>query len=208
MKYKFLPFSEAPKTKAVTEAGAFTGYGSVFGVVDLGRDVVMAGAFADSLEKRAPKLLWHHSTSDPIGSIEAKEDTHGLFIAAQLVLGVQRAAEALELMRADVVTGLSIGYTVKREEWDREENIYRLMELDLFEVSLVPFPMLPEAQVSRSRFSTETGTKRDLERLLSRDCGLTESHAKKLISGGWSAMIGRDDDRAILDALRSTSLKV
>ena len=45
------------KIKAVSEDGLFSGYGSVFGVIDSYKEVVAPGAFAESLSQRTPALL-------------------------------------------------------------------------------------------------------------------------------------------------------
>ncbi len=39
-------------------AGVVSGYGSVFGGVDSVGDTVLPGAFAKSLTRRKPKMLW------------------------------------------------------------------------------------------------------------------------------------------------------
>ena len=70
--------------KSIDESGVFAGYGSVFGVVDNQKDIVLNGAFADTLSKRGKgdiKLLWQHDMTQPIGVIEEiREDENGLYI--------------------------------------------------------------------------------------------------------------------------------
>jgi phage head maturation protease len=70
-----------------SDAGAFEGYASVFGVVDSGGDVILPGAFAASLRKRsasAVKMLWQHQASEPIGVwSEIVEDGRGLKVKGQ-----------------------------------------------------------------------------------------------------------------------------
>ena len=81
--------------------GSFEGYASVFDVVDLGMDVVAPGAFAKSLARIKPKLLWQHDMSHPIGVFdELREDHRGLFIKGRLLKEVQKGAEAIALLRA------------------------------------------------------------------------------------------------------------
>jgi HK97 family phage prohead protease len=135
-----------------TEAGIIEGYASVFGVADSGRDIVMAGAFARSLTKRgaaAVKMLWQHNAAEPIGVwTSIIEDKHGLKVIGQLDLSVRRAQEACSLMRAGAVDGLSIGFRTLRAATDKRSGMRRLYEIDLWEISLVTFPMLTQARVA------------------------------------------------------------
>jgi HK97 family phage prohead protease len=132
--------------------GTFAGYASLFGKADLGRDMVMPGAFRASLARRGVagvKLLFQHDPAEPIGVwLEIREDGNGLFVKGRLTTGVERAREVLSLMRAGALDGLSIGYRTVRGLTDPKSGIRRLMEVDLWEISVVTFPMLPEARVS------------------------------------------------------------
>jgi HK97 family phage prohead protease len=137
---------------AVAGDGMFEGYASLFGIVDLGGDEVMPGAFRASLARRDAKhvrMLWQHDPASPIGTwVSMTEDARGLKVKGQLNLAVARAREALALMREGAVDGLSIGFRVKRASKARTGGTRKLMELDLWEVSIVTFPMLPQARVS------------------------------------------------------------
>jgi HK97 family phage prohead protease len=135
------------------EAGArITGYASRFGIADGGGDVVEAGAYCDSLarasaEGRAVRMLWQHDPCQVIGVWDVvREDKRGLWVEGRLLDGVAKAREAAALIEAGALDGLSIGYTVKRAVKDREGRRV-LKELELWEVSLVTFPMLPSARV-------------------------------------------------------------
>jgi HK97 family phage prohead protease len=132
--------------------GIFEGYASLFGIPDLGRDVVMPGAFAESLRRRGPdgiRLLWQHDPAEPIGRwLSVDEDARGLRVRGRLNLAVERAREIHALLRESAVDGLSIGFRVVRAKRDRAAGLRRLEALDLWEISLVTFPMLPGARVS------------------------------------------------------------
>jgi uncharacterized protein len=96
-------------------------------------------------------MLWQHDPTQPIGVWdELREDARGLYVRGRILTGVQRGAEALSLMQAGAIDGLSIGYrTIRAEKMSRGRS---LTEIDLWEVSLVTFPMLPEARaVTASR---------------------------------------------------------
>jgi uncharacterized protein len=144
---KFLPES----LNAIDPDGMFEGYASLFGIADLGKDVVMPGAFTDSLRKRAAadvRLLWQHDPAQPIGRwLSVEEDRRGLRVRGKLNLAVERARDIHALMRDGAVDGLSIGFRVERARAERPTGLRRLEKLDLWEISIVTFPMLPAARV-------------------------------------------------------------
>jgi HK97 family phage prohead protease len=143
--------------KAIAEDGTFTGYASLFGVEDLGRDVVQAGAFTKSLKSKPAskvKMLRGHDTSEPIGVWDSiVEDARGLKVAGRLILGTVKGRETYELMKAGTLDGLSIGYRTKKESFNRTKNVRMLQELELHEISVCTFPMLPTATISRVKDS-------------------------------------------------------
>lgn len=193
--------------KQVSEEGEFEGYASKFGDRDQGGDTVMKGAFTDSLKRRKPnevKMLWQHNASEPIGIWEdMKEDRTGLFVKGRLLLSVNRARETHELMKAGVIDGLSIGFRTVRSTRDDQTGDRQLKELDLWEVSLVTFPMLESATVTSVKGDWN---KRDVERVL-RDAGMPNAMAVKLIAGGWDAAntagVQGDPDNGLSDLAES-----
>lgn len=141
---KFIALDE---TDAAAE-GRIEGYASLFGLVDEGGDIVAPGAFAASLARRgrSVKLLWQHDPTQPIGVWESlREDARGLRVSGRLLAEVRRGAEAAALLKAGAVDGLSIGYRVIRSEKTAQGGRL-LLEVDLWEVSLVTFPMLAAAR--------------------------------------------------------------
>ncbi len=78
--------------------GSFSGYASVFGLADLGNDVIEKGAFAKSLTSRKSsgvRMLWQHDAAEPIGVwTDVREDARGLYVEGRLAKGVARAREA------------------------------------------------------------------------------------------------------------------
>ncbi|MFA7505288.1 MAG: HK97 family phage prohead protease [Burkholderiaceae bacterium] len=194
--------------------GTIEGYGSVFGLLDRGGDIVMPGAFKASLaewrkKKALPPMLWQHDPWQPIGVwTEASEDEKGLKLTGQLVLDVAMAKEARALIGAGAVKGLSIGYRTKDHEIDRTTGARKLKKVDLWEISLVTFPMLPEALISGVKTSIDD---RELERAL-RDEGLSHREAKLAVSvvrkqqvlrdGGQTEPTSRDGMKDVLMSLR------
>ncbi|MSU88999.1 HK97 family phage prohead protease [Rhodobacteraceae bacterium 2CG4] len=127
------------------------GYASLFGAVDQGGDVVQRGAYDGSLRRiarggRRVKMLWQHDPTRPIGVWdEVREDEKGLYVRGRVLSEVQNGREALALLEAGAIDGLSIGYRTLRSE--KAAAGRSLLEIDLWEVSVVTFPMLPEARV-------------------------------------------------------------
>lgn len=132
----------------VTDGTEIAGYASLFGKADQGNDVVAPGAYAKSLARGVKvKMLWQHDPTQPIGVWdEVREDAKGLWVKGRLLPEVARAREAAALLAAGAIDGLSIGYRTVRASKDAG-GTRRLTELDLWEVSLVTFPMLPDARV-------------------------------------------------------------
>jgi len=94
-------------------------------------------------------MLFQHDPAAPIGVWqEIREDASGLFVRGQLMTEVAKGREVLALMRAGATDGLSIGFRTVRGRTDAKSGVRHLMEIDLWEVSVVTFPMLPAARVS------------------------------------------------------------
>ena len=185
LKYIERPF----EVKAVDESGTFTGYGSVFGNVDSYDEIVAPGAFTESLAAwkasgRLPPVLWQHRSGEPVGPhLDMSEDTHGLFIKGQLLVDeVQRAKEARALMKAKAVNGLSIGYVVRDDSYDRVTGIRTLKKVDLWEVSIVTFPANPQAQIANVKSAIDALEDLDaLERYLCEAGSLSRTQAKAVM---------------------------
>ncbi len=137
----------------VTEGRMISGYASLFGVKDQGGDVVAKGAYAASLARLGRKgerikMLWQHDPAQPIGIWdEVREDGLGLWVKGRLLTEVEKGREAAALLAAGAIDGLSIGYRTVRSERDGKGRRL-LQELELWEVSLVTFPMLSDARVA------------------------------------------------------------
>lgn len=151
---------------ALQDGAEISGYASLFGAADQGGDVVQKGAYGASLARLAKaggkvKMLWQHDPSRPIGVWdEVREDARGLFVRGRLLLDVQAAREAHALLKASAIDGLSIGYRTLRSEKAAGGRL--LHEIELWEVSLVTFPMLPDARVQAEASDTEADLARTL----------------------------------------------
>ena len=142
------------QTRAVKSdhQGVFEGYASIFNAVDGVGDEVQPGAFAASLARRGTsniRMLFQHDPAQPIGTwLAIREDAKGLFVRGRLSMNVQRSAELAGLLRDGAIDGLSIGFKTIRARQDRSTGTRKLLTIDLWEISLVTFPMLASARVA------------------------------------------------------------
>lgn len=177
----------ALSVKEISEDGTFTGYGSVFDVVDSYRDIVAKGAFVKSLDKHKekgtmPALLWQHNSAEPLGVFTSmEEDDIGLKLTGQIAMKTQRGAEAYELMKMKAVSGLSIGFVPKSETYDKKSGVTTLTEVDLWETSLVTFPANDEARVEGVKSIEQLSSIKDVEAHL-RDSGMSKRESQAVIS--------------------------
>lgn len=145
-------FSRFGEMLTVQDDSVIQGYASLFGEADQGGDVVAPGAYGASLQRLAAsggrvKMLWQHDPAQPIGVWEElREDTRGLWVKGRLLTEIARGAEAAALIAAGAIEGLSIGYRTKRAHKGADGR-RTLTEVELWEVSLVTFPMLPTARL-------------------------------------------------------------
>ncbi len=196
--------------KASADDGTFEGYGSVFNLKDGGNDIIIPGAFTETLTQqkslgRMPAMLWQHRQDEPIGVYKLmEEDSIGLKVSGKLALKTARGAEAYELMKMGAITGMSIGYRSKEDSYDRMTGIRTLKRLDLVELSLVTFPMNDASRISSVKSSIEELKNiRDAERFL-RDSGMSRTEAVAFISRVKSLSprdAGEDDMKALRESI-------
>jgi HK97 family phage prohead protease len=131
--------------------GTVEGYASLFGEIDQARDTVMPGAFERSLRLRGVRrvpMLFQHDPAEPVGVwLELREDARGLYARGRLIPEVARGRELLALLRAGTADGLSIGFRTVKGRLDPKTRIRKLDVIDLWEISIVTFPLLAEARV-------------------------------------------------------------
>lgn len=173
------------------DAGVIEGYGSIFGNADTGGDVVQAGAFKASLRaKPSVKMLWQHDPNEPIGKWDSvAEDGTGLRVKGRILTELARGREVLAMVREGIVDGLSIGYRTVRS--GRKDGLRVIQEAEIWEVSLVTFPMNTLARIDAVKAAGMT--ERDMERVLTQDAGLTRSVARSLMASGFGAIKAMQD---------------
>jgi hypothetical protein len=179
--------------------GTISGYASVFGAVDLGRDAVERGAFAKSLAARGAggiRMLFQHNPDEVIGRWTAiREDARGLYVEGRISTEVAKGREVLALLRNGGLDGLSIGFRTVKAKKEARSGVRRILEADLWEISVVTFPMLPQARVTAVKAGRRP-TAREFERWLVRDAGLTRSEARAVIARGFASLGRRRDGAA------------
>ncbi|MBU4435387.1 MAG: HK97 family phage prohead protease [Alphaproteobacteria bacterium] len=133
----------------MTDALTIEGYASLFWTRDLNDDVTAAGAFAASLAEtgvEGVKMLHQHDDAEPIGVWdEVFEDARGLFVRGRILRATPRGRLVAALVEAGALDGLSIGF---RQVKARQDGALRVLtRVELWEVSVVTFPMLPQARL-------------------------------------------------------------
>jgi hypothetical protein len=138
----------------------FSGYASLFGIPDAAGDVVVKGAFRQSLLRRGARgvrMLFQHDPGKPLGVWrELREDDRGLFVTGSLTTAARPARDIAAFLAEGAIDGLSIGFRTVRAERDRASGLRRLIQLDLWEISLVTFPMMANARIAATSLSSTT----------------------------------------------------
>jgi HK97 family phage prohead protease len=163
--------------KAEGNSGLFSGYASTYNV-DLQGDRVTPGAFAQSIKDKKGKVPILANHEDWIGfSTGLAEDGKGLALNGKLALNNSIAANTYALLQEasalEFRVGMSIGFMAK--QWDYEGDIRTLNEIDLWEVSITPFPAQPKA------FVADVKTWRDFEKHLREAEGFSRAEAKRIL---------------------------
>lgn len=178
--------------KQLSESGVFAGLASTYGNLDRQGDIVMPGAFEDSLARSSSvPLLKAHDHAAPIGDAKLADSPAGLLLEGTLDLNVQAARETYSGLKAGYLRAMSIGYGIPAGgSVYRDDGVRELRRLDLYEVSIVAVPANPEAVVTRVK---SIGTIREYEQFL-RESGYSKSEAKRLALHGWKGLSTPDED--------------
>jgi uncharacterized protein len=167
----------------------FEGYGSIFGNVDLGYDVVVKGAFKNTLKEHQsngtmPLMFWMHQPDQVPGVwTHMEEDSKGLFVAGELV-ETSLGKDVNILLEKKAVRGMSIGYQTIDSDY-KDDGVRLLKQVKLHEVSIVSMAMNPLAQVESLKTArlSQSGeyvpTEREFEQYL-RKMGCSRSVAVAL----------------------------
>ncbi|VEF08397.1 HK97 family phage prohead protease [Pseudomonas fluorescens] len=192
--------------KAVDDAGNFEGYAAVFNNIDLGDDVILPGAFTRVKTTRGGKLklALYHDLTRLVGAADYTQDDYGLLLKGRVNLAVSYARDAYELMKAEILDSMSIGFnTIKADFEERAGRRVRIIkEAELWEGSFVPFGMNPAAQVL-----TVKSDIRLFENALRERMGLSQKEAAAVASLGYPALRrdGGSEATAIVEGLKTLS---
>jgi HK97 family phage prohead protease len=201
--------------EGVENDGTFEGYASLFDRVDMSRDIVERGAFANAIAQRGAggvRMLFQHDPALPIGVwTSIVEDDYGLKVRGRLSTGSDKAREVRALIRDGALDGLSIGFKVVRARNDPRTGIRHILQADLWEISVVTFPMQTGARISLK--GGELPATREFERWLTRDAGLTRKEARHVLAHGFASLRRERDaaptaKMALAEAIRRATHKI
>lgn len=210
---------EVKAEDADTEPGLISGYGSKFSLVDSYNEIVVKGAFKDSLrtikrEKRVIPILWQHDSSMPIGGWEEiEEDDIGLKMSGRLDLDTPAGQAAWSAVKKGYVSGLSIGYfEVKADPWSWDNKDPRnLYKLDLRETSVVTFPALKEAQIDFVKATLSRGerlSEKQFEAFISERLNVSDEDAALIVKSGYAAWLRQQSKSVAEDRISIPDFKL
>ncbi len=190
--------------KSVNEAGQFSGYAAIFGNVDLGGDVISKDEpFKEIVKTSDGKVLtlFQHDSGGgwgstgagglPIGLSDVSQNAKGLKFDGQLIMEDPFVQRVHTHMKSRTLTGMSIGYDVRPGGAKiLESGIRELMDLKLWEISVVTFPMNPKARIESVKTAPQITNIREYEDFL-REAGFSRAQAKALAAGGWTRLDGQ-----------------
>lgn len=182
--------------KALGDTGNFSGYASIFGNVDQGGDVMERGSFKEFHKTRDGKvlILYQHSSRDPIGKADVRQDEKGLYFDGQLVMEDAIARKAYVGMKAGTIDAMSFGFDVlPGGATITEAGIRKVTAVKLWEISPVTFGMNELARIEAVKAAAQVTNIREFECFLRDVGGFSIAQAKLLASAGWKALPDQRD---------------
>ena len=203
------------------EENTYEGIASYYGNRDLGDDIMVHGVFAESIQKnkgQVPVLVDHHaSIMKQAGfGVDAYENGEGLNVKFELnpdtEAGKTSKAIIEQAKKLGQKVGLSVGFNIIQQAWDETDKLLRhIQKADLWEYSIVVFPMNPLAQVKSVKDldgeEEIISKKRDIERAL-RDEGCSSSEAKRAVSAIFERDAKADTDAQAVKSLTESMNKI
>lgn len=193
--------------KAIADDGTFEGYASIFGNKDHGGDVVLPGAFTKAIKAKGAKgikMLADHDPRQRVGVWTAiDEDDTGLRVAGRLLTEKSNGREAYIDLKAGALDGLSIGGRTVEDAYDGRKRARLIKTFDLYEISLVAFPMNDMARVTAVKAAHRIKTIREFEDFLRDEGGFSHAAAKAIAAGGYKASYPRDEAEPDIEAIKA-----
>ncbi len=189
--------------KSINDIGTFSGYASIFGNVDSGGDIMERGAFKEFHKTRDGKtlILYQHSSRDPIGKADVKQDDKGLHFDGQLVMEDAIARKAYVGMKAGTIDAMSFGFDIlPGGATVTEAGIRKVTAVKLWEISPVTFGMNELARIEAVKAAGNITTIREFEDFLREAGGFSKAQAVAIAAGGWKTLQDRRDSGAADDA--------
>lgn len=163
------------------ETGIIKCYAAVFNNIDSYNDIILPGAFKNTLANHDVndfKFCLYHDTKTIIGkTLDLKEDDYGLYVEAQIIRELPKGEEAYILVKNGVLDAFSIGYQTKESHYDSVNKIRYLDEIELKEFSLVSFPANPEAKL----LSVKSAIEENNIKVDDREKDINEDEIKELL---------------------------
>ncbi len=211
---KTLSFDETEiKFAGDGKQGIFEGYASVFGNTDSDGDIILPGAYKNTLEKQTRKVAMffnHRQWEIPVGKWDAlEEDSKGLYVRGQLTPGNSAASDLKAAMLHGTVEGMSVGFAVTKDDYSISPanggRIFKNISW-LKEISVCTFPANELAGVDSMKSIDSIKSIRDAEAWLRDSVGLSRSEAQAFIARVKSAgrsEFGSDDIDALAQRINS-----
>lgn len=172
------------------DSGRIKGYGAYYGNIDRGMDVIKQGAFSDI--NRSVKMLYQHDASKLLGTWDiVTEDEKGLMVEGDINLKTTLGRDVYELAKSGALSDMSVGFKTQDYEYD-SKSVRHIKKAELFEVSLVSFPMNEKANILSVK-SSDIETERDFEHFL-KQAGYSNKQAKIITNHGFKAFMEKKDD--------------
>jgi HK97 family phage prohead protease len=182
--------------KADSTDGRIKGYGAYYGNIDRGMDVIRQGAFSDI--KRSIKMLYQHNASKLLGTWDiVKEDSKGLLVEGNINMNTTLGRDVYELAKSGALSDMSVGFKTQDYEYDSQSTRH-IKKAELFEVSLVTFPMNEKANILSVK-SSDIENERDFEHFL-KQAGYSNKHAKIITTHGFKTFMQKKDDVEVTDS--------
>lgn len=195
MESYFVPLELKFSGSNAADIGTFSGYGSVYSVIDDGGDLIAPGAFADSLARlkaqgRGVPMYMQHGAAlgadpRPVGVwTKIEEDANGLRVEGKLVgLDTETGRYHYALVKEGAMSGLSIGYSGVKAEYGKKPGDPRrtIKSATLREISIVDQPMNAHARLTGLKSIEELLTMADAEDYL-KSVGMSGRQATAFVS--------------------------